>query len=142
MLQVSPPRLLSAKGTRFESEPKGKDQVDAESRGRSQRGVPREDAEGMTQEPRLVRPGRGSCVVSRAGRRGVQDPLDGLSARERDVLALMAEGRSNKAIASCLFLTEKTVETHIGSILSKLGLLPEPEVHRRLLAVLAFLRAG
>ncbi len=61
--------------------------------------------------------------------------LAGLSEREREVLALMAEGRSNSAIARTLVLTEKTVETHISNIFSKLELLQEPDDHRRVLAV-------
>jgi DNA-binding NarL/FixJ family response regulator len=65
--------------------------------------------------------------------------LDELSEREGDVLRLMAEGRSNSAIARALVLTEKTVETHISSIFSKLGLLQEPDDHRRVLAVRAWM---
>ena len=68
-------------------------------------------------------------------------PLDELSAREREVLHLMAEGRSNKAISASLFLGERTVEAHVRSIFVKLGLAPEPEDHRRVLAVLTHLRA-
>jgi DNA-binding NarL/FixJ family response regulator len=64
-----------------------------------------------------------------------------LTERERQVLALMAEGRSNRAIARQLFVTEKTLETHIASIFSKLGLLPEPDDHRRVLAVRAWMDA-
>lgn len=71
-----------------------------------------------------------------------RDPLESLSEREREVLGLMAEGRSNQAIASRLFLSEKTVESHVGSILGKLGLGPEREDHRRVLAVLAYLRSS
>jgi DNA-binding NarL/FixJ family response regulator len=74
-------------------------------------------------------------------RRRARDPLDTLSPRERSVLALMAEGRSNQAIARQLGLETKTVETNVGAIFGKLGLEPTPEDHRRVLAVLAFLRA-
>jgi len=73
------------------------------------------------------------------GRRSTRNRIDELTARERDVLAAMAEGRSNRAIAARLALTEKTVEAHIGSILTKLDLPPEPEDHRRVLAVRAWL---
>lgn len=80
-------------------------------------------------------------VVSRLmGRRRRDDPLDRLSAREREVLALMAEGRSNHAIADQLVITERAVEKHVTSILSKLGLPAAPDTHRRVLAVLAYLR--
>jgi DNA-binding NarL/FixJ family response regulator len=72
-------------------------------------------------------------------RQGQRDRLAQLTERERDVLALMAEGRSNRAIARDLVLTEKTVETHIASIFSRLGLSPEPNDHRRVLAVRAWL---
>ena len=71
----------------------------------------------------------------------VDDPLAGLSAREREVLALMAEGRSNAAIARCLWVTEGTVEKHVRSILMKLRLPDTGDDHRRVLAVLAFLEA-
>jgi DNA-binding NarL/FixJ family response regulator len=67
-------------------------------------------------------------------------PLQALTGRERDVLALMAEGRSNQALAGQLWMSPKTVETHVGSIFSKLGLAPDAGDHRRVLAVLAFLR--
>lgn len=71
-----------------------------------------------------------------------QDPLEELSQREREILALMAEGRSNHGIASTLFVSPKTVETHIGNVFSKLDLPPAPDDHRRVLAVLAYLRSG
>jgi DNA-binding NarL/FixJ family response regulator len=72
---------------------------------------------------------------------GAADPLAELSAREREVLSLMAEGRTNAGIAKRLWLTEKTVETHIRSILMKLGLSVSADDHRRVMAVLAYLRA-
>ena len=67
------------------------------------------------------------------------DPLDALSAREREVLALMAEGRSNAGIARRLWVTEGTVEKHVRSILTKLTLAEAEDDHRRVLAVLTFL---
>lgn len=70
-----------------------------------------------------------------------RDPLERLTAREREVLALVAEGRSNGAIARELVVSEAAVGKHIGNILSKLDLPPAGETHRRVLAVLAFLRA-
>jgi DNA-binding NarL/FixJ family response regulator len=86
------------------------------------------------------RPGGGTVldpevVAHFLARQGTRDHLAELSDREREVLALMAEGRSNRAIARQLVLTEKTVETHIASIFAKLDLLPEPDDHRRVLAV-------
>lgn len=80
-------------------------------------------------------------VVARlVGRRRVGDPIEDLTAREVEVLSLMAEGRSNQAISERLTLSPRTVEAHIASIFSKLGLEPEPDGHRRVLAVVAFLR--
>ena len=73
--------------------------------------------------------------------RRVNDPLAELTAREREVLALMAEGRSNAGIGRALWVTEGTVEKHVRSILMKLPLPDSDEVHRRVLAVLAFLDA-
>ena len=69
------------------------------------------------------------------------DPLDGVTPREREVLELMAEGRSNQAIAERLVITERAVQKHITSIFQKLGLTTCDEDHRRVLAVLAFLRS-
>ena len=69
------------------------------------------------------------------------DPLAALSPREREVLALMAEGRTNAGIARRLWLTDRTVETHVRSILGKLGIAGGEDDHRRVLAVLAHLRA-
>ncbi len=69
------------------------------------------------------------------------DRLATLTERERDVLALMAQGRSNQAIGQQLFLTSKTVESHVRNILFRLDLPPEPNDHRRVLAVLTYLRA-
>ena len=82
------------------------------------------------------------AVVSElVGRKRRDDPLEQLTAREREVLALMAEGRSNQAIAERLFVTLRAVEKHVTSIFTKLGLPASTEDHRRVLAVLAFLRA-
>ena len=81
-------------------------------------------------------------VVSRLiGRRREVDPLEGLTRRERDVLALMAEGRSNRAIGERLFLSPKTVEAHVRAIFSKLGIEDTADDNRRILSVLAWLRA-
>jgi DNA-binding NarL/FixJ family response regulator len=81
-------------------------------------------------------------IVSRlVGRRRREDPLAELTEREREVLSLVAEGMSNKAIAGRLFVTERTVEAHIKQIFLKLRLPEAPDTHRRVLAVLAFLRA-
>jgi DNA-binding CsgD family transcriptional regulator len=67
------------------------------------------------------------------------DPLEGLTQREREILALMAEGRSNQGICQALWLSPKTVETHIRGAFTKLGIREAPEDNRRVLAVLAFL---
>jgi len=81
-------------------------------------------------------------VVGRLlGRRRRTDPLEPLSPREREVLALMAEGRSNAGIAEHLVVTERAVEKHVTSIFTKLGLTPAAEDHRRVLAVLTYLRS-
>lgn len=88
---------------------------------------------------------RGASVVDPAivqelvAARRVHDPLDKLSSRERGVLALMAEGRSNAGIAHRLWVTEGTVEKHVHSILTKLQLADTDDDHRRVLAVLSFL---
>ena len=76
------------------------------------------------------------------GRRRREDPLQSITPREREVLGLMAEGRSNAAIAEALVVTERAVEKHVTSIFSKLDLPPTVEDHRRVLAVLAYLRAA
>jgi DNA-binding NarL/FixJ family response regulator len=80
-------------------------------------------------------------VASLVGRRRRNDPLAVLTPREREVLQLMAEGRSNQGIAERLVITERAVEKHVTAILDKLGLAPTPDDHRRVLAVLTFLRA-
>jgi DNA-binding NarL/FixJ family response regulator len=88
----------------------------------------------------------GECVVDRAvvdellTRRRRTDPLDALTSREREILALMAEGRSNQGISRALWLSPKTVETHIRGAFAKLGIREAPEDNRRVLAVLAYLR--
>jgi DNA-binding NarL/FixJ family response regulator len=80
-------------------------------------------------------------VSTLLGRRRRGDPLAEITPREREVLALMAEGRSNGAIAEQLVITERAVEKHVTSIFGKLRLTPAAEDHRRVLAVLAYLRA-
>ncbi|HEY6379264.1 MAG TPA: response regulator transcription factor [Candidatus Dormibacteraeota bacterium] len=94
----------------------------------------------------LRRVGRGGSaldpevVATLVGRRRARDPIEELTERERDVLTLMAEGRSNQAIGQRLFLSPKTVETHVRAIFMKLDLEEAPDDNRRVLAVLAFLR--
>jgi DNA-binding NarL/FixJ family response regulator len=89
----------------------------------------------------------GECVLDPTivtrlmARRRAQRPLDELTEREHDVLALIAEGRSNRAICQTLYLAPKTVEGHIRQIFLKLGLEDSPQHHRRVLAVLTLLRA-
>lgn len=81
-------------------------------------------------------------VVSQLlGRRRAHDPLDELTVREREILGLMAEGRSNHGICQKLFLSPKTVESHVHNIFSKLGITGDADDHRRVLAVLAYLDA-
>jgi DNA-binding NarL/FixJ family response regulator len=88
---------------------------------------------GSALDPEVV-----SQLVGRARR---DDPLEDLTPREREVLEQMAEGRSNHAIAEQLVVTERAVEKHVTSIFGKLSLPPAPEDHRRVLAVLQFLRS-
>ena len=92
----------------------------------------------------LRRVGRGGTaldpeVVSQLLARGRRRPLDALTLREQDVLKLMAEGRSNGAIAAQMVVTEGAVEKHVSSIFTKLGLAPAEGDHRRVLAVLSYL---
>jgi len=88
----------------------------------------------------------GECVVDRAvvdellARRRRVDPMADLTPREREIIALMAEGRSNQGICRTLWLSPKTVETHIRSAFAKLGIKEAPEDNRRVLAVLTYLR--
>ena len=91
-------------------------------------------AGGSVLEPTVV-----SQLVGR--RRDADDPIKQLTDREREVLALMAEGRSNKAIAERLFVSEYTVEKHVGNIFTTLRLPVSPDDHRRVLAVLTYLES-
>jgi DNA-binding NarL/FixJ family response regulator len=89
---------------------------------------------GSVLDPRVV-----EALVARKDR-VAHSPLAQLTEREREVLGEMAQGRNNAAIAKSLFLTERAIEKHINSLFHKLGLTQETEVHRRVMAVLAFLR--
>jgi DNA-binding NarL/FixJ family response regulator len=82
-----------------------------------------------------------TIVSQLVGRRRRDDPIDQLTPREREVLGLMAEGRSNSGIAEQLVVTDRAVEKHVTSIFSKLRLPAASEDHRRVLAVLAYLRS-
>ena len=95
--------------------------------------VPRVASGGSALDPEVV--------ALLLGRRRREDPLAALTPREREVLGLMAEGRSNSAMAEALVVSERAVEKHVTSILSKLDLPPAAEDHRRVLAVLTFLRS-
>jgi DNA-binding NarL/FixJ family response regulator len=81
-----------------------------------------------------------SVVATLVARKRVHDPLDDLTERERDVLSVMAEGRSNQAISERLYLSPKTVEAYVRGVFTKLGLQQGADDNRRVLAVLAFLR--
>jgi DNA-binding NarL/FixJ family response regulator len=91
-------------------------------------------AGGSVLDPKVV-----EGLVARRDREAAS-PFAHLTQREREVLALMAEGKNNAAIAKALFLTERAIEKHINSLFHKLALSEEPDVHRRVMAVLAFLR--
>lgn len=91
---------------------------------------------GSVLDPKVV-----EALVARKDR-VAHSPLAQLTDREREVLANMAQGKNNAAIAKSLFLTERAIEKHINSLFHKLGLSEEPDVHRRVMAVLAFLREG
>ena len=81
-----------------------------------------------------------SVVAQLVGRARTRNPLDALTDREREVLSVMAEGRSNQAICERLHLSPKTVEAYVRTVFTKLGLQQGPDDNRRVLAVLAFLR--
>jgi DNA-binding NarL/FixJ family response regulator len=91
---------------------------------------------GSVLDPRVV-----EGLVTRRERESTS-PLARLTEREREVISLMAEGKNNAAIAASLYLTERAIEKHINSMFHKLGLSEEPNVHRRVMAVLTFLREG
>jgi len=96
--------------------------------------VRRVAARGSALDPEVVR--------RMLGRRAPEGPVDRLSPRERDVLASMAEGNSNRGIAEALFITDAAVEKHVTSIFNKLGLDPGPTGHKRVLATLTYLRSS
>ena len=102
------------------------------------------DAERLTDAVERVAAGGSvldpDVVAQMLGRRRDDGPLTSLTEREREVLALMAEGRTNRAIAGELFLSERAIERYVTGIFSKLDLTASPEDHRRVLAVLAYLR--
>jgi DNA-binding NarL/FixJ family response regulator len=91
---------------------------------------------GSVLDPKVV-----EALVS-AKEKTAHSPLASVTDREREVLEQMAQGKNNASIAKTLFLTERAVEKHINSLFHKLGLTEEPDVHRRVMAVLAFLREG
>jgi DNA-binding NarL/FixJ family response regulator len=93
-------------------------------------------AGGSVLDPKVV-----EGLVTRRSREE-RSPLKHLTEREREVLGLMAEGKNNAGIARSLFLTERAIEKHINSLFHKLGLSEEPDIHRRVMAVLTFLREG
>jgi DNA-binding NarL/FixJ family response regulator len=105
-------------------------------------------AQATTLSDALVRVCSGECLVDPSivarllARARHRNPLDDLTEREREVLSLMAEGRSNVSIGRSLAVSMKTVESHVGHVFTKLGLLEQPDGHRRVLAVLAYLRRG
>jgi DNA-binding NarL/FixJ family response regulator len=96
----------------------------------------------------LRRISEGECVIDPTivtrllQRQRAGSPLDELTPREREVLALIAEGRSNRAICAQLFVSPKTVEAHVHQIFLKLGLVDDPDEHRRVAAVLTYLRTS
>lgn len=103
------------------------------------------DVGAFTDAVRSVAEGRSALdpeIVRRLMSGRARSVLDALTPREREVLALMAEGRSNLGIAQQLVITERAVQKHVSSIFAKLGLLPAPEDHRRVLAVLVQLRSA
>jgi DNA-binding NarL/FixJ family response regulator len=104
------------------------------------------DVESFVESVRRVAAGGSALdpeVVQRmVGRRRRDNPIDGLTPRERDVLSLMAEGKSNHGIAASLGITPAGVEKHVTGLFHKLGLVDEPFAHRRVMAVLTMLRAS